>query len=164
MGAKDWNLREKAFNFPYSFATFGKFLQKWGRAAAPLGSNNPAACWFLFDSIFNILRLLGTKPKKVWSYPRPHPHSLGFIGDETPKNPEIKVTPVPEITPIFFRGFSGIYPQKNPKFNLSPTPKNPQFFSYLGPIPAPNPENRGGDGENRGLGPRFTTLVNIAFM
>ena len=66
MGVKDWNLKEKAFNFGYSFATIGKFLQMWGRAAAPLGSNNPAACRFNhFNSTFIIWSLLGTKPQKV---------------------------------------------------------------------------------------------------
>ena len=46
-----------------------------------------------------------------------HPHSLGFYGDKTPKIPKIYIIPVPEISPKFFWGFSGMKPQKTPKLN-----------------------------------------------
>ena len=51
--------------------------------------------------------------------------------------------------------------KKATKLNLSPSPKNPQKLSKLYPRPRPVPKIRGGDGENRGSGPRFTRLFTI---
>ena len=92
------------------------------------------------------------------------------VGDQTTKIPEIEIIPtsipniyiipVPKISPKCFWGFLGKKPQKSPKLNLSPSPKNPQNWSKGLPHPRPVPEIRGGDGENRGSGPRFTTLVH----
>ena len=87
--------------------------------------------------------------------------NLGFLGDETPKIPNIYIIPVPKISPKCFWGFSGKKTQKSPKLNLSPSPKNPQKLSKGLPHPRPVPEIRGGDGENPGWGPRFTTLLRI---
>ena len=98
------------------------------------------------------------------------PRFLRFFGDFPPKNPQRLSLPRPQSIPKPFRGsipvpipvfggFLGIEPQKNSKSNPSPSPKNPQNRSKGLPHPRPVPKIRGGDGENRGLGPRFTTLI-----
>ena len=102
------------------------------------------------------------------------PKLWGFFGDQTPKIPKIEIIPasipniyiipVPKISPKCFWGFSGKKPQKSPKLNLSPSPKNPQNWSKGLPHPRPVPEIRGRDGENRGSGPRFTTLLLLKYM
>ena len=84
-----------------------------------------------------------------------------FLG-KNPKIPQkLRLSPTPINPQDLFGDFWGFIPKKT-KFYAQPClQKVPKIFPMLIPVPAPSPKFRDGDGENRGLGPRFPTLVRI---
>ena len=107
--------------------------------------------------------MLGIKPQKspkLKLSPPLSPNS-GFFWGLNHKNSQTLYHPRPRSIPKMFLGIFVEKTQKTPNLNLSSPPKNPQKWSKGLPHPRPVPEIRGGDGENRGWGPRFTTLINV---
>ena len=113
--------------------------------------------------------VIAIAPLDFWGKQELYQSTLGFVGDETPKypqiifgdktpkNPNFQTNPVPKIFPNYFWGYLGIKPQETPILNQTPSPKDPQCFFIPCPHPRPIPENSGTGRGKPGVGAPFPT-------